>query len=365
MNIPGEQQEPGADASAGAPDRASLNTRGPVHPYWFVFVIRASGMPPWMFGVLCGSTLAAVFLWLYGFFGASAERGNITDLGTALFFASVNAYALSAGAYVIRRTQTAFDQLLPLLDLSPAKAADFRTRLAGGGKLELLLIALGAVTCGLLHNQILGSPATTIYAQDAFNPFAFGTFFGTTLTWFVIMHVASAFVSNARMFARLGRRHTRIDLLNPHELVPFGTVAWLPALGLVGTQMVYPLLSLAGELNLTVMLPGFVFTSVALFFLFLHPTWGLHTRLVSAKQAALEEVNASIRDWQAADAGRDDKFSRISTLQPLLSHRDYLQSVPEWPFSLSTVGRWTLYLIIPPVTWVLAALIEIVVDGMV
>ena len=54
-----------------------------------------------------------------------------------------------------------------------------------------------------------------------------------------------------------------------------------------------------------------------------------------------------------------------AALLPALSWRRYLEDLSEWPFQMSTVARWTLYLLIPPFTWVGAALIEIAVSAIV
>ena len=49
-------------------------------------------------------------------------------------------------------------------------------------------------------------------------------------------------------------------------------------------------------------------------------------------------------------------------LAPLLLYRREITAAPEWPFDTSVMGRLALYLVIPPLTWVGAALIEMLVD---
>jgi hypothetical protein len=53
----------------------------------------------------------------------------------------------------------------------------------------------------------------------------------------------------------------------------------------------------------------------------------------------------------------------IQTLNTLLTQRTHLQKVSSWPLNLDNVGRLLFYMFIPPLTWVGAALIERVVDG--
>jgi hypothetical protein len=56
------------------------------------------------------------------------------------------------------------------------------------------------------------------------------------------------------------------------------------------------------------------------------------------------------------DAGELDAVNR------LLLYRREVQQVSEWPFDMLALTRLGLYLILPPLTWVAAALIENMVD---
>jgi hypothetical protein len=82
----------------------------------------------------------------------------------------------------------------------------------------------------------------------------------------------------------------------------------------------------------------------------------LHERIVTAKHEAILDVQQQI------DTTRQQS-SNLALLQPLLAHRECLDGLSEWPFQVSTLARWSLYLLIPPLTWVGAALIEKAVDG--
>ena len=91
-------------------------------------------------------------------------------------------------------------------------------------------------------------------------------------------------------------------------------------------------------------------------FLFLLPVIPVHRRVARAKQSELAAVNADIA------ARADTPEPGYSTLEPLLVYRREVLDAPEWPFDTGALGRLALYLIIPPLTWIGAALIEIVVD---
>jgi hypothetical protein len=52
----------------------------------------------------------------------------------------------------------------------------------------------------------------------------------------------------------------------------------------------------------------------------------------------------------------------LSAITRLLLYRREIQQASEWPFDMPTLTRLGLYLILPPLTWVAAALIENLVD---
>ena len=52
----------------------------------------------------------------------------------------------------------------------------------------------------------------------------------------------------------------------------------------------------------------------------------------------------------------------LTRLNDLLAYRREIAGVSEWPFDLGAMSRLGLYLVIPPLTWVGAALIENLVE---
>jgi hypothetical protein len=91
-------------------------------------------------------------------------------------------------------------------------------------------------------------------------------------------------------------------------------------------------------------------------YLFVAPVWPLHKRLKAAKQAMLAVVQQQINQVSSAPL-RD-----MSELATLLTFRREVASVAEWPLDISVLARFSLYLVIVPLTWIGAALIENVVD---
>jgi hypothetical protein len=86
-------------------------------------------------------------------------------------------------------------------------------------------------------------------------------------------------------------------------------------------------------------------------FLFALPLVPIHRAIAAAKAAELARLDA---DVAATGRGRHD----AAQLAPLLVYRREIESSPEWPFDTGASGRLALYLVIPPFTWVGAALIQ-------
>jgi hypothetical protein len=90
------------------------------------------------------------------------------------------------------------------------------------------------------------------------------------------------------------------------------------------------------------------------------PIWPLHERLAEARRSLLDALNRQIASEPLPDPHHPESLARLA---PLLSYRREILDVSEWPFDLGTMTRLGLYLIIPPLTWVGAALIERLVDA--
>jgi hypothetical protein len=48
---------------------------------------------------------------------------------------------------------------------------------------------------------------------------------------------------------------------------------------------------------------------------------------------------------------------------PLLAYRREIRAISEWPFDLGSATRFGLILVIPPLTWIGAALVERLLDA--
>jgi len=275
----------------------------------------------------------------------------------ALFFSVIVAYIVPVFHYICERTVQAIDQIGPDLPASAGPVDAIRARVHHKSRTWFVTVLTIGTAAAVGHNLVLALDDVT-RAGVSFAWLAM--VFGTALTWIVMTLVIAALISNAVLMYRLACE-VRLNPLAPDRLRPFASVAVLSTLAIVGAQAAFPIMFLDARIGAIVFLPGLIATVVPMIVLALLPIWPLHRRLKMAKQSTLAQLNQQIASFPlpAADAPQP-----IGELLPLLGYRREVQALPEWPFDMRTLGRLALYLIIPPLTWVGAALIENVVNAM-
>ena len=225
---------------------------GAMHRYWFERIVPERLGVALVGGLLVWVVLALSFAWAMGAFVERATADSSSAWGTALFFATMNVYGVIAGAWVIRRCVALVDDMQ--LESSASKL-ELKGQIGGLSRLRAVVTLLSSLAAGLVHNMILQGTVTQVFANMYSSVIATAGSLGTFLSWVVVTHVVSAFVSNAERFAAVGEDAILVDLLQPENHNLIGRAALLPTLGLVGTQALYPLLWIGGEVNMFAVLP--------------------------------------------------------------------------------------------------------------
>lgn len=162
----------------------------------------------------------------------------------------------------------------------------------------------------------------------------------------------------ARSFSRLGRELPQIDLFDLGTLAPFARQALqstlpgfvflsLLATNLADRDFVLPLATL-----------GILSLASGTFQLLL-PLRGVRDRIQREKAQELDRLNAAIRG--DTSALRDSPIAGRAAsagLADLLAYREFVRSVPEWPFDARARTRFALYVALPLGSWLGGALVE-------
>jgi hypothetical protein len=309
----------------------------------------------WLTAFLLFALLYVAFRWAR-VFQESDEAGQ----AAALFFSVIVAYIVPVYHLITENTLAAFRELESELIAEPDQIQAWRDRIAHkSAQWTWSTLVLGAAA-GLGHNVLLaGSPTVLLQRLMSSLP-AVAIALGVELVWVVMVFAVAALLDNARLFNRLST-HTRIHLLDPSPLTAFARVAVASTLALIGAQASFPLLWVSPTSSAAEMIPGLLATATPMFFLFILPIWPIHRAIAAAKSNELKRINARLRSNRRVD----ESVTNYAQLNELLTYRREITEVSEWPFNASVTTRLVFYLVIPPLTWVAAGLINVIIERLI
>jgi hypothetical protein len=333
-------------------------TSSAARPFWLLRLIFPGTRGRWLTGGVIFLSLLLVFIVFGDLFAADAgaRQANDTAPGVVLFFCLILGYIVPIHHLIIERASSAYDQLSKALDVTEQQITHWRRRITHKS-IRWVLFTLGfGAAAGIAHNLLLtaaAEPAADIASVPSILPMV-----TTLLVWLVMTAAIVSLIDTAMLFRELAGQ-VRINLLNVRALTPFGAVATSSTLAMIGAQAAFPAMMVESDVSYVTFVPGLIATGVPMVFVFLLPILPVHHRVVAAKRAELERVSAEIEILSPVE----DESKPYDRLTPLLTYRREIAAIPEWPFDTSVVGRLAIYLIIPPLTWIGAALIEILVDA--
>lgn len=319
-------------------------------------------VPEFPFGGLLSA--AIIFSLLYSFFRLGVGEDGAAST-PALFFSLIIAYIIPVFSFITARADEALTELTPLLPKNRETLHLARSRLHTVSLRALLLQLLSGVLLGVAHLSFIRGSVTQMLVELLTDFTALVSTCGTVLVWTVMVTVTTMLVQQANLFARLGAQEVRISLLNTQALLPFGRVAIYSSLAIIGALALFPLMSFDSQLLLVEGLPGAIVQTVSLLVLFVIPVWPVHRRLSVLKAKTLRSISVRLDAFQGQGECSDLAPEKMAELAPILAYRREIHQLSTWPFDVSSVTRLILYLVIVPLTWAGAALIERLVDSVV
>ena len=317
---------------------------------------------PFPYGnLLTGIVLLAVLLPVF-YLGVIEDPEHSAP---ALFFSLIIAYIIPVFGYITAKSQEALLELRPYLGLDANEFQHAQRRLdsADGGRIALQLGA-GALG-GLIHMSFIRGSASAMLTTTLASAEGFLSTLGALLVWITMPTVIYMLIQQARMFARLGADQVSVSLLNTRKLIPFARVSISSSLAIIGALALFPLIGVGSGMDLVESLPGAIATFVPLIAIFIIPIWPLHRRLAALKEQQLATLNKQIEACLDVTGGINQNNEALEQLAPLLTYRREIAEASSWPIDLGNATRFSLYLVIVPLTWVAAALIENLVDSVI
>ncbi|MEM1436855.1 MAG: hypothetical protein AAGG11_22605 [Pseudomonadota bacterium] len=295
--------------------------------------------------VLC--VLGLVF-WLSAGRGGDYIRSAIPirqAIGTSLLFVLMPAYQLLMATLLYRRTRWLLKELEPYA--ASAALTSVGERLHRAPRWSWLSLGIGAVF-GLSQNYFVFETFSSLSPH----PFDLAFVLGNCLLWAAVALMLSWWLPISLQTARLGAS-LPVDLHRLDRLQPLARVATLDVLIVAGALALMPLQSLDAEFRLENYVWGIAIGVPVALYLFLLPLLGARRSIRAAKTARIASLNKTLDAMDRSD---------VEPLELLLGHRDRIAAIPDWPLNTRLITRAIVYVIIPPLAWVAAALVDNVVD---
>jgi hypothetical protein len=240
-------------------------------------------------------------------------------------------------------------------------------RLKAKRALRFTCMALGLLY-GYLTVPIFVSMATDLTIIEVFAESATG---GPLLIFgFILMPISGlvlglGFAVFISQFVSLvhAARHIKIDFLQLNDYAAIASPGVRLFLCSVALLTIYPLMMLyvddpkvsAGIMPLLLIT---VFIFVAILLPYVYPVWILKNRIRDKKIAEMGQITRSLRgDKEAVKTINIHALDAPTTAADLLTHRMFLDSLWDWPIA-SHLQKLILFGLLPPLTWVVAAMIE-------
>ena len=265
--------------------------------------------------------------------------------GTIATYSAVPAYILYVSTYLWRQTHTLLNEL-QLADPAHAK-----TQVLSPPPLYLLLCfgVTGSVAISQYANELLRLSLLDNVWLDL------SMIISNLITWTLPGWLIGSRIYAGIAMLKLGQRYP-VNLYNLAEVRPFGRMAILDVLFAMGIIALIPLQSLDFEIRWADYQDALMFILPAALAMAILPMWGIHQAIVDKKRQRVEALQALL-----VNANQDDP----AQMETLLSHRDRIADLATWPLDVKLVSRIALYVVLPPLAWSAAALVEVLLERLI
>lgn len=290
-----------------------------------------------------------IFLAVSPFAEASLILASMSQpqfVGTLALFTILPPYFLCMVTLQRFRTETSLAEMADLLE--PVSVAEVQRRVAGMHRAGWFVVLIGAVFGGYQNEEFIRRVA----ASGPLNALDLTFVLANCFVWSMVAFMLSWRLPISLALSRLGAR-MKVDVYRLDRLRPLARIATLDILVVAGAMAFMPLQSLDAEFRIYNYNYGIIVGVPAAIVLFVLPLMGVHGNIRDRKAERVAALQAKL---DVVD--RDD----VGTVEVLAAHMDRLRGLSNWPVDLRLATRIFAYVIIPPLAWVGAALVENLVD---
>jgi hypothetical protein len=181
--------------------------------------------------------------------------------------------------------------------------------------------------------------------------------FGQIFMWLTIA-VTLFFVFNDDVLLYQYGKSVRVNIYDLDRLNGFGGAVLSQFLMVAGALAMSILQSLDREFQWVNYANGLYVGIPAAIIVVILPTWTIRKNIRTEKAQALSAINTEIQ-LTSTELDNDS----LVRLNGLLARRDQLQHTRTWPMDISIFSRFLFYIFIPPLAWLGAAFVEVMLDS--
>lgn len=271
------------------------------------------------------------------------------------------AYSLALTIYLVKKHELYLDELKPCLTLSANEFKQERRRLShfykrhilGGIIIAPLFFLFVNWRSEELHELFSGhTPSLNFVWSIAI----------AILSWLGILQSITVVLRNILQFRRLGKYHTKINLLNTDSLNPYSMVGVSTLLLTAGSYSIVAIASIVNSDLLGAAVMSLIITLPISIFFLLTPILALHKKIKKAKKKELTIISKAIEGDFDVLKNSHLNLSKNPTQIDLILYGKFIEDIDEWPINNSGTIRLIIYFIIPVFAWVASSFVDRLID---
>jgi hypothetical protein len=280
-------------------------------------------------------------------------ESSLQITGIALTHSSLTAYLIASYSFTTRRTRRLLLQLIEnsTLDSSCRSIIDQIDEVPLRSKVLALAFGLIITSVNTYWPLVVDLAASPNVSGDL------ALLLGNLLVWLVAAQIIMRRARTTFIVSRLARQYARVDLYELDRLIPFSRVGTLDVLICAGALSLLGLQSIDAQFRFINYVYGFIVGIPTGLLALVLPTLAIRRRARSQKKQLIEELDSAI-----ASLDRSLEPAALHHMNDVLARRAYIRDLREWPMDTTALSRVAFYIIIPPLAWVGAALVEILVN---
>jgi len=316
---------------------------------------------PAFWAVLLGAALPLITADLEGIGGPIQHVRSPTELHASYFFCPVIVVQVAVMPLLYRAALICLHQLrraFPVSDTEFAALCQALARPEARFQARLLVTAIIATSVV----QEVSSARFSRFVSGDWNSFDIWLTFSALLTFVMFLWFLVLPVSRTLVLARIIDEQVRPALFDESLGRPIATYGLRAGLVFAIPYAIVNSASVAIVSDTWVLvLPAFVGAVIAIAFTLI-PGYQLREKIRGVKKAELAWLQTTINANRTGVHNNSVDGSDLRRLVDLLTYRQQVMGVSEWPFEARFIRGFGVYFLLIPLTWVASALVELVIE---